>query len=98
MKDIRIPFKKFNERNERLLSQYDENYYNKQHSKGKLTARERIEFLMDVDSFREIDAFVKPSGKEDEKKYGDGVIVGTELLVADKYLCLHRILLLWEVR
>ncbi len=76
MKDNRIPFKRFHERNERLLSQYDDEYYQRQHSKGKLTARERIEYLMDKGSFREIDAFVKPLGKEDEKKYGDGVIVG----------------------
>jgi len=76
MKDNRIPFKRFHARNEALLSQYDENYYNRQHSKGKLTARERIDFLMDNNSFREIDAFVKPLGKEDSEIYGDGVIVG----------------------
>ncbi len=76
MKDNRIPFKRFHERNERLFSQYDDEYYQRQHAKGKLTARERIEYLMDQGSFREIDAFVKPLGKEDEKKYGDGVIVG----------------------
>jgi len=76
MKDNRIPFKRFHERNERLLSQYDDAYYQRQHSKGKLTARERIDYLMDKGSFREIDAFVKPLGKEDEKTYGDGVIVG----------------------
>ncbi len=76
MKDNRIPFKRFHERNDSLLSQYDDEYYQRQHSKGKLTARERIEYLMDKGSFREIDAFVKPLGKEDEKKYGDGVIVG----------------------
>jgi len=29
-----------------------------QHAKGKLTARERIELLLDAGSFREIDAFV----------------------------------------
>ncbi len=76
MKDNRIPFKRFHERNEGLLSQYDDEYFQRQHAKGKLTARERIDYLMDNDSFREIDAFVKPLGKEDEKKYGDGVIVG----------------------
>ncbi len=76
MKDNRIPFKRFHERNDRLLSQYDENYYSRQHAKGKLTARERIDFLMDKDSFREIDAFVKPLGRQDEKLFGDGVIVG----------------------
>ncbi|GAF01449.1 hypothetical protein [Saccharicrinis fermentans] len=47
MNDNRIPFKKFHLRNERLRGQYDEAYYSKQHAKGKLTARERIDFLMD---------------------------------------------------
>ena len=30
-----------------------------QHAKGKLTARERIEFLVDEGSFDEVDMFVK---------------------------------------
>ncbi len=84
MNDNRIPFKRFHSRNENLQKQYDENYYKKQHAKGKLTARERIDFLMDEGSFREIDAFVKPLGKEDEEKYGDGVIVGYGTINARK--------------
>ncbi len=76
MNDNRIPFKRFHARNESLQAQYDEKYYSKQHAKGKLTAVERIDFLMDEGSFREIDAFVKPLGKENQKEYGDGVIVG----------------------
>ncbi|HPR17542.1 MAG TPA: carboxyl transferase domain-containing protein, partial [Candidatus Cloacimonadota bacterium] len=32
---------------------------NAQHSKGKLTARERIELLVDPDSFEEFDTFVE---------------------------------------
>lgn len=76
MKDNRIPFKRFHERNEKLENQYDDTYFSKQHAKGKLTARERIEYLMDEGSFREIDAFVKPAGMPNEEKFGDGVIVG----------------------
>ncbi|MFX1477284.1 MAG: acyl-CoA carboxylase subunit beta [Promethearchaeota archaeon] len=51
-----------------------------QHKKGKLTARERLEVLLDYGSFIEIDSFVKHQNDTfgmDEKKYlGDGVISG----------------------
>jgi propionyl-CoA carboxylase beta subunit len=52
----------------------------KQHEKGKLTARERLELLLDPDSFVELDAFVTHRstdfGLEDEKYLGDGVVTG----------------------
>ena len=51
-----------------------------QHKKGKLTARERIELLVDTDSFTEIDSFVTHNctkfGMEQKKYLGDGVITG----------------------
>lgn len=51
-----------------------------QHKKGKLTARERVELLMDPGSFEEIGALVthrtKDFGMEKEVYYGDGVITG----------------------
>ncbi len=51
-----------------------------QHAKGKLTARERIELLLDRDSFAEIDMFVKHRsqdfGLEKNRYLGDGVITG----------------------
>ncbi|MFZ1313617.1 MAG: carboxyl transferase domain-containing protein, partial [Chitinophagaceae bacterium] len=51
-----------------------------QHKKGKLTARERVELLMDPGSFEEIGALVthrtKDFGMENQKYYGDGVITG----------------------
>ncbi len=51
-----------------------------QHKKGKLTARERIDLLLDKDSFQEIGAFVTHRSNEfglDKQKYlGDGVITG----------------------
>jgi propionyl-CoA carboxylase beta chain len=51
-----------------------------QHQKGKLTARERIELLMDPGSFEEVGALVihrtKDFGMEDQQYYGDGVITG----------------------
>ncbi len=52
----------------------------KQHEKGKLTARERIDLLLDKDSFEEIDAFVthRSSAFGLDKKMipGDGVVTG----------------------
>ena len=51
-----------------------------QHSKGKLTARERILQLLDKDTFCEIDAFVEHRcsdfGMEKMKIAGEGVITG----------------------
>jgi len=52
----------------------------KQHKKGKMTARERIDFLLDENSFVEINPFVEPRyaehGMEDKKAVGDGVVTG----------------------
>jgi acetyl-CoA carboxylase carboxyltransferase component len=51
-----------------------------QHEKGKLTARERIELLLDEGSFEEYDMFVKHRcdnfGMEKTKFLGDGVVTG----------------------
>lgn len=52
----------------------------KQHEAGKLTARERLDILLDEGSFREMDAFVTHRatdfGMEDKKILGDGVVTG----------------------
>ena len=51
-----------------------------QHKRGKLTARERIELLLDEGSFEEFDMFVAPRctdfGMEQSRPYGDGVVTG----------------------
>jgi len=51
-----------------------------QHGKGKLTARERLEVLLDEDSFEEWDMFVEHRcddfGMSDQKVPGDGVVTG----------------------
>src|SRR6201988_2947733 len=51
-----------------------------QHKRGKLTARERMELLMDRDSFEELDMFVEHRsndfGMEKTKIAGDGVVTG----------------------
>jgi propionyl-CoA carboxylase beta chain len=51
-----------------------------QHGRGKLTARERLELLLDHDSFEEFDMFVQHGctdfGMADVKIPGDGVVTG----------------------
>ncbi|MDF2045596.1 MULTISPECIES: acyl-CoA carboxylase subunit beta [Microbacterium] len=53
----------------------------KQHAKGKLTARERIEMLVDPGSFVEIDEYVRHRttafGMDKSRPYGDSVVTGT---------------------
>ena len=52
----------------------------KQHAKGKLTAMERIEALLDEGSFQQLDGLARHRshnfGLENERPYGDGVITG----------------------
>jgi propionyl-CoA carboxylase beta chain len=51
-----------------------------QHDRGKLTARERIDLLLDDGSFEEFDTFkthrCTDFGMESQKPYGDGVVTG----------------------
>ncbi|MCH7574227.1 MAG: acyl-CoA carboxylase subunit beta [Candidatus Marinimicrobia bacterium] len=52
----------------------------KQHAKGKLTARERLDLFLDNGSFTELDMFVRHRlhdfGMQDNRPYGDGVVTG----------------------
>ncbi|MGI8804525.1 MAG: acyl-CoA carboxylase subunit beta [Thermoleophilaceae bacterium] len=56
----------------------------KQHAKGKLTARERIEKLLDPGSFQELDTFVRHRTYEFEmennRPWGDAVVTGHGLI------------------
>src|SRR5215217_1745026 len=51
-----------------------------QHGRGKLSARERLDLLLDEGSFQELDAFVTHSSTEfglaDQRYLGDGVVTG----------------------
>jgi propionyl-CoA carboxylase beta chain len=51
-----------------------------QHAKGKLSARERLDLLLDEGSFVELDRFVvhrsHDFGLQDDRPYGDGVVTG----------------------
>jgi propionyl-CoA carboxylase beta chain len=74
-------FTRFQERINSYQLQQGEEAIRKQHSKGKLTARERIELLFDEGTFEEIDAFsaAAPAGGDFGRivnAMGDGVITG----------------------
>jgi propionyl-CoA carboxylase beta chain len=52
----------------------------KQHDRGKMTARERVEKLLDPDSFQELDTFVRHRtvdfDMQDNRPWGDAVVTG----------------------
>src|SRR5579872_4608719 len=49
----------------------------RQHAKGKLTARERIEYLLDEGSFQELDMLARSrTAGHDSRPYTDGVVTG----------------------
>ena len=62
------------------VSEGDQVRIDKQHKAGKMTARERINALLDADSFVELDAMVKHRsnnfGLERKRPDGDGVVTG----------------------
>ena len=62
------------------VSEGDQVRIDKQHKAGKMTARERINALLDADSFVELDAMVKHRsnnfGLEKKRPNGDGVVTG----------------------
>ena len=68
------------QKNEQALLGGGQKRIDAQHQKGKLTARERLELLLDEDSFEEIGKFVthrsSEFGLEEQKILGDGVITG----------------------
>ena len=69
------------ERYAEAVTQAEENAVEKQHAKGKLTARERIEMLVDPGSFVEFDEYVRHRttsfGMDRSRPYGDSVVTGT---------------------
>ncbi len=69
-----------NEKKEAAKKGGGERRIEKQHEKGKLTARERIRLLMDPGSFQEIGELVthrsSDFGMDKKKIYGDGVVTG----------------------
>jgi len=71
---------KLNKKKEQALLGGGQKRIDDQHKKGKLTARERLDLLLDVGSFEEIGALVEHRGRDfgiDKEIYpGDGVVTG----------------------
>ncbi|WP_261165894.1 acyl-CoA carboxylase subunit beta [Microbacterium sp. Marseille-Q6965] len=63
------------------VTESEEKAREKQHAKGKMTARERIELLVDPGSFVEFDEYVRHRttafGMDKARPYGDSVVTGT---------------------
>ncbi|MFW5905193.1 MAG: acyl-CoA carboxylase subunit beta [bacterium] len=72
--------KELEELRRRALEGGGEERVRRQHEKGKLSARERLDLLLDEDSFVELDRFVTHRstdfGLEKKKILGDGVVTG----------------------
>ena len=70
----------YKERFHEAVTASEVNAQQRQHDKGKLTARERIELLLDTGSFVELDEFVRHRsqsfGMEKKRPYGDSVVTG----------------------
>jgi acetyl-CoA/propionyl-CoA carboxylase carboxyl transferase subunit len=68
------------EKRERALLGGGEDRIESQHSKGKMTARERVDYFLDDGTFREFDQFrthrTSKFGMEERKLPGDGVVTG----------------------
>jgi propionyl-CoA carboxylase beta chain len=67
-------------RNEEAVHAGSQRAVDKQHAKGKKTARERIDMLLDPGSFIELDELARHRstnfGQEKNRPYGDGVVTG----------------------
>src|SRR5690554_4914194 len=65
---------------DQAVTQYEQVAQEKQHARGKLSARERVDQLLDEDSFVELDALNRHRsrnfGLDANRPYGDGVIIG----------------------
>ncbi len=70
------------EKRMQILQELEKNAQHKQHLKGKLTARERLNVLFDDGTFEEMARFNSPQTGPSVKNdvYGDGVIVGQGLI------------------
>ena len=80
LKDTEKKFEELDRKNQEALLGGGEKRIEQQHAKGKLTARERVQLLLDEGSFEEMGKFVmhrsKDFGLDKEHYLGDGVITG----------------------
>ena len=74
----------FQERCEKILAMGGEKAVDKQHGRGKFTARERLDMLFDEGTFKEVDRFVNHRcnnfGMEKKVVAADGVVTGYGLV------------------
>ena len=71
--------KDLEERRQAAISAGSERAVARQHEKGKMLARERIEYLLDDGSFHELDMLARHRAHDvglDERPYTDGIITG----------------------
>jgi propionyl-CoA carboxylase beta chain len=70
----------FEQRTDEAVHAGSQRAIDKQHARGKMTARERIAALLDEGSFVELDALARHRahdfGMSDDRPYGDGVVTG----------------------
>jgi len=80
VEDIDDPIEELRERKRQAELGGGEDRIQSQHDKGKMTARERIDFLVDDGTFNEVDPFVEHRstnfGMEEKKFAGDAVVTG----------------------
>jgi len=78
--EIEAKIKELEKRNSEAELGGGQKRIDQQHAKGKMTARERLDYLLDKGSFQEIDKFVvhrcHDFGMEKKKIAGDGVVTG----------------------
>ena len=67
-----------NKRSEQALAPGSQRSIDRQHERGKMLARERIEYLLDEGSFHELDMLARHRAEDalGERPYSDGVITG----------------------
>jgi acetyl-CoA carboxylase carboxyltransferase component len=65
-------------RRQAALHAGSESAVERQHSRGKMTARERLDYLLDAGSFQELDMLARSraEGAHGERSYTDGVVTG----------------------
>ncbi|MDD5639335.1 MAG: acyl-CoA carboxylase subunit beta [Candidatus Pacebacteria bacterium] len=74
------------------LEKSNDEFVKKQHEKGKLDARERIELLVDKNSFVELDPFVETRFNDfglDKKKYSGDCVISGFAKINGKQVCLY---------
>ncbi len=85
-------YSELQEKRKKSLEGGGEKRVENQHKKGKLTARERIELLVDENSFVEIDSLVTHQSTkfnlENDKPLGDGVVTG-HATISERQVCIY---------